>query len=261
MTQDMERVKRFYERQNEWAGVYSGEVTDAHRKNAAAILRLAGGRLGRLLDLGAGGGQNAAAAADLGYEVTAVEIVPSCLKNARKLAARAYKGGLEVVEGDFYEVEFPEPFDTVTYWDGFGIGPDEDQRMLLARIASWLRPTGFGLIEVYTPWYWERAAGREMRFGNTVRRYGFDREGSRMLDRWWPEGREAEAVSQSLRCYSLDELEALLRGIGLALDAFEPRGSYDFESGRYFESAPIAEAMQYLAKLVPETSRPGRTGG
>lgn len=254
MMHDMERVKRFYERQNEWAGVYEGDVTAAHRKNAAAILRLAGGRLGRLLDLGAGGGQNAAAAADLGYMVTAVEIVPACLENARSLASRVHKGGLEVVEGDFYEVEFPEPFDIVTYWDGFGIGSDQDQRRLLERIASWLRPTGFALVEVYTPWYWERAAGREMRFGNTVRRYDFDHAGSRMLDRWWPEGREAEAVHQSLRCYSPDELEALLKGTGLTLEASEPRGSYDFESGRYFENVPITEAMQYLAKLVPKAS-------
>ena len=65
MKPDMEAVKQFYAKQNEWAGVYSGDVTEAHRKNAAIVHRLAGGRIGRLLDLGAGGGQNAAAAADL----------------------------------------------------------------------------------------------------------------------------------------------------------------------------------------------------
>ena len=72
MKPDMEAVKRFYALQNEWTGVYDGDVTEAHRKNAAIVHRLAGGRLGSLLDLGAGGGQNAAAAADLGYSVVAI---------------------------------------------------------------------------------------------------------------------------------------------------------------------------------------------
>ena len=52
MKPDMEAVKRFYALQNEWTGVYDGDVTEAHRKNAAIVHRLAGGRLGSLLDLG-----------------------------------------------------------------------------------------------------------------------------------------------------------------------------------------------------------------
>ena len=183
MKPDMEAVKQFYAKQNEWAGVYSGDVTEAHRKNAAIVHRLAGGRIGRLLDLGAGGGQNAAAAADLGYSVVAVELVPSVIGHARELASQPRKGQLEVIEGDFYEVELPTPFDIVCYWDGFGIGPDEDQHRLLGRVATWLRPTGFALVEVYTPWFWARAAGRQMQFGEVMRRYDFDAQNRRMLDR------------------------------------------------------------------------------
>jgi SAM-dependent methyltransferase len=141
----MEWVKPFYSKQHEWASVYGGDVTETHRKNAAIVHRLAGGRIGRLLELGAGGGQNAAAVADLGYSVVAIELVPSGVKNAQKLASQPRKGQLRVIEGDFYKVEFPDPFDIGCYWDGFGIGSDEDQRRLLKRIASWLRPLSLNL--------------------------------------------------------------------------------------------------------------------
>ncbi|MCL0034396.1 class I SAM-dependent methyltransferase [Dehalococcoidia bacterium] len=248
----MEWVKLFYSNQHEWAGIYNGDVAETHRKNAATLQRLAGGRIGRLLELGAGGGQNAAALADLGYSVVAIELMPSGAKNAQKLASQPRKGQLRVIEGDFYEIEFPYPFDIVCYWDGFGIGSDEDQRRLLRRIASWLRPIGFALVEVYTPWYWAGAAGREMNFGKVIRRYDFNTESCRMLDRWWPVGHEEQAVTQSLRCYSPDDLQTLLKATGLTLESVESRGAFDPERG-FVEHVPIQQAMQYLAKLIPES--------
>jgi len=249
----MESIRRFYEQQNDWVGIYGGGVTERHRQNAAAIYRLAGGRLGRLLELGAGGGQNAAAAADLGYSVIAIDIVPSFVENALQLVSERRKGEMQAIQADFYEVEFRDRFDIVCYWDGFGIGSDEDQRRLLGRIAGWLAPTGFALIEVYTPWYWARAAGRRMEFGQVIRQYDFDARGCRMLDRWWPAGDEAAAVSQSLRCYSPDDLRSLLGGTGLKLEHVESRGAYDSERDHFDEDAAIEQAMQYLAMLVPKT--------
>jgi SAM-dependent methyltransferase len=248
---DAERVKQFYSRQNEWAGVYDGDVAEAHRRNAAIVHRMSGGRVGRLLELGAGGGQNGAAVADLGFSVVAVDLTPSVARNAEKLAAQPRGGRLRVIVGDFFEVEFPDPFDVVCYWDGFGIGRDVDQRRLLERIAGWLRPTGFALIEVYSPQYWARAAGRQAGFGGAVRRYGFDVENCRMLDRWWPVGHEAQAVIQSLRCYSPDDFRRLVKGTGLAVESMEPRGAVDFDRNQFVEQVPLERAMQYLAKVIP----------
>jgi SAM-dependent methyltransferase len=245
-------VRDFYAKQDEWAGVSRDPVTDMHRKNADIVHRLAGGRIGRVLELGAGGGQNAAALADLGYSVTAVELVPSVAQNTLELAAQPRKGQLRVIVSDFYEVELPDHFDVVCYWDGFGVGSDDDQRRLLARIADWLAAGGFALLEIYTPWYWAKASGREMELADVCRRYGFDAEGSRMLDTWWPAGREAEAATQSLRCYSPADLGRLLEGTGLALEFVEPRGAYDPVQERFIEDAPLEQAMQYLAKLVHE---------
>jgi SAM-dependent methyltransferase len=257
---DASWVRAFYAKQDEWAGVSRDPVANAHRKNADLVHRLAGGKLGRVLDLGAGGGQNAAALADLGYSVTAVELVPSVAQNALELAAQPRKGPLRVIVGDFYDVELPDRYDIVCYWDGFGVGSDEDQRRLLRRITRWLAAGGFALIEVYTPWYWSGMAssgiarsgmaGRETQFGGVCRRYGLDADGSRMLDTWWPAGREAEAVTQSLRCYSPADLQLLLKDTGLSLESVEPRGAYDLARDLFVEDAPLEQAMQYLAKLV-----------
>ena len=73
----------------------------------------------------------------------------------------------------------------------------------------------------------------------------------RMVDRWWPVGDEAQAVSQSLRCYSPDELTTLLEGTGLTLESVESRGAVDFEENRFVENVPFEQAMQYLARLAP----------
>jgi len=252
---DQPWVRDFYAKQDEWTGVSRDPITDMHRRNADLVQRLAGGRIGRVLELGAGGGQNAAALADLGYSVAAVELVASVAENALDLAAQPRKGQLRVIVGDFYDVELAEHFDIVCYWDGFGVGSDDDQQRLLRRIACWLMPDGFALIEVYAPWFWSGIArsgmaGREMEFGGVCRRYGFDADGSRMLDTWWPVGREAEAVTQSLRCYLPVDLQLLLKDTGLSLESVEPRGAYDPARDRFVEDAPLEEAMQYLAKLV-----------
>lgn len=252
----MKWVEQFYTKQNEWISNYRGDVTIAHRKNAAIVQRLSGNKRGRLLELGAGGGQNAVAVAELGYSVVTVELVPTMVKNARHLTAQQQKKNIHIIEGDFYEVALANPFDVVCYWDGFGIGTDADQQKLLKRIASWLRPTGFALIELFTPWYWANAAGRQMDFGNVSRRYDFDAENCRMLDRWWSVNQEEQAVTQSLRCYSPDDLQTLVQGTGLVVESVESRGAYIAEKNQFIADLPIEQAMSFLATLRLEAHQP-----
>ena len=246
----MDWVEEFYARQDEWAGVYSGEVTDRERERIAQLEHLAGGGVKHILELGAGGGQAAAAAAEAGYQVTAIELVPTAAAHAQKLAQRNYSGSLTVLQGSFYNVDLPEQFDVVCYWDGFGVGTDQDQRHLLQRIADWLAPAGCALLDINTPWYWAHTAGREMRTETFAWRYGFDARNCRMLDCWWPPQRAREAVTQSLRCYSPADLTLLLEGTGLRLQDVVPGGAVDYVAGTYREQAPLEQAMQYTAKLV-----------
>jgi SAM-dependent methyltransferase len=191
----VEWVYGFYERQGLLTGLYSGDPDDFNRGQAARIRRLAPDAA-TVLELAAGGGQAAAAAADDGLAVTAVELVARAAANARRLAVT--RPGLRVLEADMYSADLHGArFDAVVYWDG--IGSDQDRLVLLRRIRDWMAPGGRLLLDVYTPWYWAVAAGRESSHGTARSRYGFDPYGCRMLDRWWDSeaGGESDAVEQS----------------------------------------------------------------
>lgn len=249
----MDWVEDFYTLQEELSGVYTRPVEDYDREKAATLAEQAGPAPKRVLELGAGGGQTAAATADLGYEVTAVELVEGAANHAQSLASQPRTGSLHVIRGNFYEVSLPVQFDVISYWDGFGVGSDDDQQTLLKRIAGWLAPGGLVLIDINTPWYWAKVAGRTMDFGKSVRRYDFDAENCRMLDSWWPKDDGSQAVTQSLRCYSPADLRLLLRESGLFLKATQPGGMVDYEQNQYIKNAPLGQAMQYLAVLKHST--------
>jgi len=143
-------TKEFYSRSRERWGP-SG-ILPHHRERAASIARLCGPGYKRILELGAGAGGTAAALADLGHTVTAVDIAPPSVAFARELAREARPGTLDIREADFFTAQFDGRFDSIAYWNGFGIGTDADQRRLLVRIArEWLAPGGSVLIDVFTP--------------------------------------------------------------------------------------------------------------
>jgi len=92
----MEWIEQFYSRQYLLYPPLLGEVGDKHRTNVAAIARLAGRGPKRVLELGAGGGQVAAAMADAGHDVTAVELVEVAFRHARELADHPRTGSMTV---------------------------------------------------------------------------------------------------------------------------------------------------------------------
>ncbi len=244
-------ARDFYTKQAEWSGAYSGDVTQRHRRKAEVARAILGPPPQRILELGAGGGQHAVALAEIGYEVVAVEQVPLLVQHIRELCGRHPKAQVEIIQADFYQVNLPEAsFHGVCYWDGFGIGTDEEQRVLLKRIHAWLHPGGKALIDVYTPWHAATSVGYGGRIGKAVRRYDFDGEGCRWIDRWWLED-TGESIEQSLRCYSPADLQLLLEGTGLELIDVKPGGMMDYRSGRYIEPVPLEKAMWYVAVLRP----------
>lgn len=252
----MEWVQEFYTKQNAWGEeFYLVEVDESHRKRAAYMETIAGDGAKHMLELGAGGGQTSAALADLGHTVTAVELVPAAVAHAQQLADQPRKGAMTVIDGDFYQIDLPAAsFDVICYWDGFGVGTDADQRRLLSRISHWLKPQGCAIIEVGTPWFWAYAAGNGRQVGQAMRRYGFDAEGCRLLDTWWPIDDESQAITQSIRCYSPADFRLLLQGTGLHLASLEPTGAVNYEAKTYREQAPLAEAMGYMTKLIQEST-------
>jgi SAM-dependent methyltransferase len=245
----MEWVTAFYARQYELLGDdASWDIQPVHRERAALVQEIVAPPA-RVLELGAGGGQVAAAMADLGYDVVANELLPQVSARAELLAEVPRSGTMTVLQGDFFEIEPGGTFDVVSYWDGFGIGSDADQRALLRRVSGWLAVGGRALIEIYTPWYWANAAGRTMAMGGSGRRYEFDGRGSRMLDTWWSESEPERVVTQSLRCYAPADLDLLLEGTALRLVNVASGGSYDPETGDFDADAPLERAMCYLATV------------
>ena len=86
----MEWAKRFYTKQSAWSRLYERrglQILDGDRRRVAAVERNAGPGAKRILELGAGGGWTAAALADSGHTVVAIEIETASAANARALAA------------------------------------------------------------------------------------------------------------------------------------------------------------------------------
>ena len=247
----MDWVLEFYRRQYEWSdwrnrwADFDPNALDPH---VDAVRRLAGEGPKRILELGAGTGTTAAALAHAGHDVVTIELQAMLAEHIAELARGIEGGSLRSLVGDFYSVDPGGPFDVVAYFDGFGIGSDEDQRRLLGRIGDWLANDGCALIDVLTPWYFAKTAGNEEEFpeGSGVQyREGFDAEGSRMTEQMWRAGEEADAVMQSLRCYSPADLLLLLEGTDLALAGIE-----SYTDQWYGEPAALEDAMVYLAKLA-----------
>ena len=235
----------FYDLQGRLTGCYDSVIHPYHHELATRATRFLGGP-GRVLELGAGGGQFAVAARMQGHAVTAIELVPAAARRIQALAGE-HTARVRVINGDFYTVDAGGPFDLVCYWDGFGIGADEDQRALLRRVAGWLAPGGAALVEAYTPWYWARHAGFTRRAPGYVQTYDFDADTCTLLDTYAPEGEAAQ--TQRLRCYSPADLRLLLQGTGVTVQDVWPGGRFDGDTGTWHPSVPLRECMSYTAVL------------
>ncbi|PKO13073.1 MAG: class I SAM-dependent methyltransferase [Chloroflexi bacterium HGW-Chloroflexi-10] len=246
----METNQNFYQRQNEWSQIYFRPRDEQEQKKLELLQDIAGIARKTGLELGAGGGQFAIAAAESGFVVTAVEQEAAFVEHARLAAKTSGVDGVSFLCADFYDLEFTQPFDLIWYWDGFGLGSDAGQRRLLKKMASWLKPNGLVLLDVFTPWYWSGPArGRSWKVEQAMRLYDFDAQNNRLLDHWWQVDHPETKITQSIRCYSPADMLLLLEGSGLELFEVHPGGAVNYDSGEYIEKAPLLDAMSYIAVL------------
>lgn len=175
------------------------------------------GRPLAVLELGAGFGGTAAATADLGHRVVAIERSGERAAFARWHVWTRRSGQLEVIEADFNSVALSRQFDMVTYWSGFGIGDDAAQARLLVRIARWLKPGGRVFIDVFEPLWWANANGVQRETNGLAQRLDFDPCTSRCSITCWPQNRPTLAVTETIRCYRTAEFLAMANNAGLAL--------------------------------------------
>lgn len=251
-------VRPFYDQ----AGVWWGDDHDAadDQSRVAAIHRLVGHGPWRILDLGSAAGSTAAAMATAGHFVTGVEFSPMRARFAKGLTDQHYAGSLTIVEADFYTVMFDQRFDLVTYWDGFGVGNDADQRHLLRRMAAeWLEPGGYVLLDVFNPAAAARQAGYEIRLNPLrgvpgsvlmLRRWHFDAVNSRWIDEWVPVDNPDRALAQAIRCYSPADLRLLLEGTGLEARYLEVGGvPLTWTGDDITAGGPFLDQLMYLVQL------------
>jgi SAM-dependent methyltransferase len=254
-------VKEFYTQ----AGIWWGEDPQAsgtHAERVALVERLCGPGPKRMLDLGAGPGRTAAAMADCGHTVVAVELNPTDAAYARRLLETPRPGEVKYLEADFYTVELAGPFDVVTCWQAFGIGTDADQHRLLRRIANeWLSPDGVVLLDVYNPLGPARDHGKEWRLKplagvpgsvEMIERCHYDPLSGRWIDEWQPVEHPENALAQTLRCYTPADLRLLLEGSGLRLECALIDGQrVDLSDERQMLQAEwFKNDYNYLVKLV-----------
>jgi SAM-dependent methyltransferase len=251
-------VPGFYSTTGRWWGGAESAITERDHTRAATITRLARPAPADVLELGCAYANSAAAAADAGYRVVGVEISDRIGFAERHLSGRE----LEVVRGDFYEVDLGRTFDIVVYWNGFGVGSDADQRRLLRRIADeWLRPDGVALIDVASPFCWARWAqegdgdehdpdpARGYVHRGIRQRIDYDPVANRAIDSWWERPEPDLVHTQSIRCYAPADFLLLLEGTGLALDHLEVRGEPLALDAPQTMASPLWEANEYLVRL------------
>lgn len=245
----MDWVKEFYTAQNEWFGVYLVEIEENHRERAILINSMTDSKPKKILELGAGGGQTSIALSELGHEVSMIELLEDSVEHAHLLAEE--RGvEIEILHGDFYEVNIEKKFDLVCYFDSFGIGEDDDQIQLLKRIKSWLNPNGCAIIEIGATWYWGGIAkGKIVDLGACYRQYDFDALGSRLIDSWWRKKDPETIVKQSLRCYTPMDLRLLLKETGLEITELQAGGSVDYDRMEFVKKTKLEDAMTYYIKL------------
>jgi len=148
-------VRRGYDRISEAYrsdAAASGSATESTAQYEAWISELVGHLApgARVLDLGCGAGVPASRLlVDWGFQVTGVDISEVQIRRARVLVPSARFEQADIVE---WQCE-PASFDAIVSLYTLIHVPLEDQRVLLPRMAGWLRPGGYLLAIIgHTAW-------------------------------------------------------------------------------------------------------------
>lgn len=237
-------VREFYQKQFELSN-YDINTESWLEQLAKEVKEQIGHPFQSMLELGAGNGGFARAMSKLRVKMTTVELVPELVMFAKEHSTN----DIEVHCADFYKINFEEKFDVVSYLDGFGVGTDDEQLILLKRIKNWMKDDGCALIDIYQPLYWKKVSGQEMLLSSAMRKYEYDSINERMLDHWWHPNNPNDIVTQSLRCYTVDEISNLCAEAGLSIVGIFPGGAYNFEEGKYKEQASLNECLSYRIKV------------
>ena len=251
----MDWINNFYSKTGKWWGPVESEITERDHERVALLKKICPNEK-RVLELGCGYGSTAAVTVDAGYEVVANE-----LSERIEFAKQFKHDKLRFIKGDFYDTDLGSNYDVVAYWNGFGIGSDNDQRRLLKRIADeWLKDEGKALLDIGNPfvrssWNGEQEhkdANPELGYMHTIDEITtYDPVNNRFVDTWWETYNPDEKLTQTLRNYTPADLILLLEGTGLRLESIYVAGEELQIDNDYAGHKPLLqEEQEYLAVLV-----------
>lgn len=255
----MDWMDNFYSTTGKWWGPAEWAITERDHERVRLLRKICSDAK-NVLELGSGYGNTAAVTAGAGYNVVAIELSDR-IEFSKKFAEQNLKGSLHFIKGDFYEVDVDNQFDAVTYWNGFGVGSDADQRKLLRRIAEeWLKPGGKALIDVGNPFVRASWAGdEEHKDANPEHGYAYsidekieyDAVQNRFIDTWWESDKPDNKLTQTIRNYTPADLALLLEGTGLKLEAIFAAGKeLDLAADHGGGKELLMDEQEYLAVLV-----------
>lgn len=201
----------------------------------------------KLLELGGGFGAFTKLAINKGYHVTMIELVAFACEKAKSLFENSTKN-LEIICGDFYTIKYRQKFEAVCYWDGFGIGKDEDQIQLLHLIYRSLKKDGLFFVDVYNPLYWSRFEKFKLALANGEREYSYQHQENLMIDCWTDQQTKQKAC-QYLKCYSPENFEQLILNIGFEIIDLIPSGYVDYENKTWHETTEVSKSLSYTFVL------------
>ncbi len=171
-----------------------------------------------VLDVPCGQGRLTVPMAALGLNMTGVDLTPSYVRRARRLA-KAEGASARFVCADMRETGFEGEFDAAFSWAGFGYFDDEGDIEFCRELFRALKPGGRVLIDGqnkssllanFQERHEEVTAGVEI-----VCRRTWNDETNRVLDRWtFSKGGKTERRELDIRFYNGAEIRRVLRAAG-----------------------------------------------
>jgi len=107
---------------------------------------------GKLLDIGCGEGRHAIAAAQMGFQVTAVDFEPRALQRARRFAGLQGMKGIKFRRADVFRLPFRDAaFDVALDYGCLHHQRKSDWPAYRASVLRVLKPQGFYVLSVFSP--------------------------------------------------------------------------------------------------------------
>jgi len=193
-----------------------------------------------ILDLGCGGGRHARSLSGRGYRVTCLDLSPVLLSLAKSQSPGdgCY---LQFVRADMRRLPFRLRFDAVlSFFTTFGyFETDEENLATLLSIKNALSSNGRFLQDYMNkPYVINHLVRMDSKTGNgfeVLQERHYDMNTERIEKKiTLKEGADVREYFESVRLYTLDEMERLLARAGLRLDAIYG----DFEGNPFTEESP-----------------------